>query len=132
MSTTTRSSLGMDDAFQIEMAQAWRTLQRAISDFVEPKGYGIVRVFGGHGIGERFHTSLHIPHYFEPRAQTIMEPNMVFTVEPMITLGSYNHRTWKDGWTAVTTDLKRTAQFEHTVAVTEDGVEVLTPWPEGI
>ncbi len=105
---------------------------RAISAFVEPRGYGIVRVFGGHGIGERFHTSLHIPHYFEPRAETIMQPNMVFTVEPMITLGSYNHRTWRDGWTAVTTDLKRTAQFEHIVAVTEDGVEVLTPWPEGI
>jgi len=104
----------------------------AIAGHVEPQGFGVVRVFGGHGIGERFHTSLHVPHYFEPLAVTLMEPNMVFTVEPMITLGNYNHRVWRDGWTAVTADLKRTAQFEHTVVVSEAGHEVLTPWPEGI
>ncbi|CAN5562205.1 type I methionyl aminopeptidase [soil metagenome] len=102
---------------------------KAISGFVEPKGYGVVRVFGGHGIGERFHTSLHIPHYYEPRADTLMKPNMVFTIEPMITMGSYHHRVWPDTWTAVTTDLKRTAQFEHTVVVTKTGAEVLTPSP---
>ncbi|MGH9891912.1 MAG: M24 family metallopeptidase, partial [bacterium] len=61
-----------------------------------------------------------------------MKPNMVFTVEPMITMGSYHHRVWPDTWTAVTTDLKRTAQFEHTVVVTDDSVEVLTPGAESI
>jgi methionyl aminopeptidase len=99
---------------------------RAIEDCASPHGYGIVKAFVGHGIGEQFHTDLHIPHYFEPSARTVMEPGMTFTIEPMITLGTWRHEMWSDGWTAVTADGRRTAQFEHMLVVTDDGAEVLT------
>lgn len=99
---------------------------RAIQMHAEAEGYGVVRAFVGHGIAEQFHTDLQIPHYYDPRASTVIEPGMTFTVEPMITVGSADHRLWSDGWTAVTLDLKRTAQFEHTLLVTDDGAEVLT------
>jgi methionyl aminopeptidase len=80
----------------------------------------------GHGIAEQFHTDLQIPHYENRRADTIIEPGMTFTIEPMITMGSWQHQMWDDGWTAVTTDRRRTAQFEHTLLVTDGGAEVLT------
>jgi methionyl aminopeptidase len=99
---------------------------RAIQAHAESNGLGVVRAFVGHGIGEQFHTDLHIPHYYDPRVATVMEPGMTFTIEPMITMGEWQHRLWDDGWTAVTTDLRRTAQFEHTILVTDDGAEVLT------
>jgi methionyl aminopeptidase len=99
---------------------------RAIQSHAEGNGFGVVRAFVGHGIGEQFHTDLHIPHYFDERASTVMEPGMTFTIEPMITVGAWQHRLWDDGWTAVTSDLRRTAQFEHTILVTEGGAEVLT------
>ncbi|MBW3555464.1 MAG: type I methionyl aminopeptidase [Actinobacteria bacterium] len=99
---------------------------RAIQEHAEAQGYGVVRSFIGHGIGEQFHTDLHILHYYEPRLTTEMEPGMTFTIEPMITMGDWRHRMWDDGWTAVTVDLKRTAQFEHTLVVTGDGADVLT------
>jgi methionyl aminopeptidase len=73
-----------------------------------------------------FHSRPQIPHYFEPSATTVMEPGMTFTIEPMITLGTRRHVSWDDGWTAVTADGKRTAQFEHTVLVTDAGADVLT------
>ena len=98
----------------------------AIEHHAREHGFGVVRAFIGHGIGEQFHTSLQIPHYFDPSADTVMEPGMVFTVEPMITAGTWRHAMWDDGWTAVTADGQRTAQFEHTLLVTDDGVEVLT------
>ena len=85
-----------------------------------------MRAFVGHGIGEQFHTDLQIPHYYEPRLTTVMEPGMIFTIEPMISMGTGLHRIWDDDWTAVTADGSRTAQFEHTVLVTDDGVEILT------
>jgi methionyl aminopeptidase len=99
---------------------------RAIEAHARKHGYGVVRAFVGHGVGEQFHTEPSVPHYFERGARTIMEPGMTFTIEPMITMGTWRHDMWDDGWTAVTADLSRTAQFEHTVAVTDDGVEVLT------
>ena len=99
---------------------------RAIEAHATTHGYEVVRAFVGHGIGEQFHTDLQIPHYFEPRFTTVMEPGMVFTIEPMISMGTGMHRIWDDGWTAVTADGSRTAQFEHTVVVTGDGVEILT------
>ena len=98
----------------------------AIQEHAEAQGYGVVRDFIGHGIGEQFHTDLQIPHYFTPHASTVMEPGMTFTIEPMITMGSYRFRLWPDGWTAVTSDGLRTAQFEHTILVTDDGAEILT------
>jgi methionyl aminopeptidase len=103
---------------------------RAIEDHATAHGYGVVRQFIGHGIGETFHTAPSIPHYFTPDATTIMEPGMTFTIEPMITLGSWREKMWGNGWTAVTTDGRRTAQWEHTMIVTDDGAEVLTLAPD--
>ena len=99
---------------------------RAIQHHAESHGYGVVRAFVGHGIAEQFHTDLQIPHYFDQRATTIIEPGMTFTIEPMITLGAWQHHMWDDDWTAVTVDRRRTAQFEHTLVVTDDGAEILT------
>ncbi len=99
---------------------------RAIEDHATAHGYGVVRHFVGHGIGEQFHTPPSIPHYFDPRATTEMVPGMTFTIEPMITLGSWREKMWDNGWTAVTSDGRRTAQFEHMLVVTGGGAEVLT------
>jgi methionyl aminopeptidase len=99
---------------------------RAIEEHATAHRYEVVRAFVGHGIGEQFHTELQIPHYYEPRFTAVMEPGMVFTIEPMISIGTGVHRIWDDDWTAVTADGSRTAQFEHTVLVTDDGVEILT------
>ncbi len=99
---------------------------RVIESYAKRFGYGVVRDFTGHGIGTAFHTGLIIPHYDDPHADTIMLPGMTFTIEPMLTLGTYDFRMWSDGWTAVTADGSWTAQFEHTLLVTEDGAEILT------
>ena len=99
---------------------------RAIEDHAKAHRYGVVKAFIGHGIGEQFHTDMQILHYYDSRATTVMRPGMVFTIEPMITLGDWRHRMWDDGWTAVTADGRRTAQFEHTILVTDDGFDVLT------
>jgi methionyl aminopeptidase len=99
---------------------------RAIETHATAHGYGVVRMFVGHGIGEQFHISPSIPHYYTADASTIMEPGMTFTIEPMITLGTWREKMWDNGWTAVTADGRRTAQFEHTLVVTDDGADVLT------
>ncbi|MCX9190927.1 type I methionyl aminopeptidase [Carbonactinospora thermoautotrophica] len=99
---------------------------RVIESYAKRFGYGVVRDFTGHGIGESFHSGLIIPHYDDPRYDTVMEPGMTFTIEPMITLGTIEWDMWADGWTVVTKDRKRTAQFEHTIVVTENGAEILT------
>ena len=99
---------------------------RAIETHAVANGYEVVRAFVGHGIGEQFHTDLQIPHYYEPRMTTIMEPGMVFTIEPMISMGTGLHKIWDDDWTAVTADGSRTAQFEHMLVVTDTAVEILT------
>ena len=99
---------------------------KAIEQHAKQHRYGVVRAFIGHGIGEQFHTDVQVFHYYEPRANMIMRPGMTFTIEPMITLGTWQHRMWDDGWTAVTTDGKRTAQYEHTVLIAVPGVDVLT------
>jgi len=105
---------------------------RAIEKRANEDKLGVVRAFVGHGIGEQFHTDIQILHYFSPTATTIMKPGMTFTIEPMITLGSWQHKLWNDGWTAVTADGRRTAQFEHTLLVTDDGVDVLTGGPGSV
>jgi methionyl aminopeptidase len=99
---------------------------RVIESYARRFGYGVVRDFTGHGIGTSFHTGLIIPHYDDPHADTIMLPGMTFTIEPMLTLGSYDFRMWDDGWTAVTADGSWTAQFEHTLVVTDTGADILT------
>ena len=103
-----------------------RDIGRAIQTHAEANGYGVVRAFVGHGIGTTFHADPQIPHYYDPSATTVLLPGMTFTIEPMITLGSWEHRMWDDGWTAVTVDGRRTAQFEHTLVVTDTGADVLT------
>ncbi|MYS80395.1 type I methionyl aminopeptidase [Embleya scabrispora] len=99
---------------------------RVIESYAKRFGYGVVRDFTGHGINSSFHSGLIIPHYDDERATTVMEPGMTFTIEPMLTLGTYDYDMWDDGWTVVTKDRKRTAQFEHTLVVTDSGAEVLT------
>ena len=99
---------------------------RVIESYARRFGYGVVKDFTGHGIGTTFHSGLIIPHFDDPDATTVMEPGMTFTIEPMLTLGTIDYEVWQDGWTAVTKDRKRTAQFEHTVLVTADGHEILT------
>jgi methionyl aminopeptidase len=104
---------------------------RAIQVHAEAHDFGVVRAFVGHGIGTEFHTAPSIPHYYDRYADTVLEPGMLFTIEPMITEGSYElGRIWPDGWTAPTRDGSRCAQFEHTVLVTGTGVEVLTLLPD--
>jgi methionyl aminopeptidase len=99
---------------------------RVIESYAKRFGYGVVRDFTGHGIGETFHSGLYIPHYDNPQLTTLIEPGMTFTVEPMITLGTHQYDVWRDGWTVVTKDRRWTAQFEHTIVVTDDGYEILT------
>ncbi|HEX5741684.1 MAG TPA: type I methionyl aminopeptidase [Pilimelia sp.] len=99
---------------------------RVIESYARRFGYGVVRDFTGHGIGEAFHSGLYVPHYDNPQLDVVMEPGMTFTVEPMITLGTHAYEMWDDGWTVVTADRRWTAQFEHTVVVTEAGHEILT------
>ena len=102
---------------------------RAIEIHATAHQYGVVRMFVGHGIGEQFHIPPNIPHFYTESASTIMQPGMTFTIEPMITAGTWREKMWDNGWTAVTADGKRTAQFEHTVLVTDSGVEILTLEP---
>ena len=100
---------------------------RTIESYAKRFGYGVVRDFTGHGVGEAFHTGLIIPHYdAAPAYNRLIEPGMVFTIEPMLTLGTIEWDMWDDNWTVLTKDRKRTAQFEHTLLVTDDGAEVLT------
>jgi methionyl aminopeptidase len=99
---------------------------RVIESYARRFNYGVVRDFTGHGIGTNFHSGLIVPHYDDPRTDVTMEPGMTFTIEPMLTLGTIDYDIWPDGWTAVTKDRKRTAQFEHTILVTDDGYEILT------
>ena len=99
---------------------------RVIESYAKRFDYGVVRDFTGHGIGTAFHSGLVIPHYDDPRYDTLMEPGMTFTIEPMITLGTYDYEIWADGWTVVTKDRSLTAQFEHTILVTDTGSEILT------
>lgn len=99
---------------------------RAIETYAKRFGYGVVKEFTGHGVGPSFHTGLIIPHYDEPEYDTLIEVGMVFTVEPMITLGSADWDMWADDWTVTTRDKQHTAQFEHTILITEDGPEILT------
>ena len=114
----------------VKPGQPFSDIGKAIQTYAEGEGFGVVRAFVGHGIGEQFHTDMHIPHYYEPRLTRVIEPGMTFTIEPMITAGAHEHVLWNDGWTAATIDRKRTAQFEHTILVTDDGAEVLTPHPD--
>lgn len=99
---------------------------RIISQFVAPYKYGIVEGLSGHGIGKRFHQEPAVYHYYNPNYKLLLKPGMIMTCEPMLNQGSKYVRTLDDQWTIVTYDGKLSAQWEHTVAITEDGPEILT------
>ena len=98
----------------------------AIQEYVEAQGCSVVRDFVGHGIGRKFHDEPQVKHYGDRGKGTRLKPGMTFTIEPMINLGDYEVEVLDDDWTAVTKDGSLSAQFEHTVLVTSDGVEILT------
>ena len=97
-----------------------------IGEYIEQEGFSVVKNYIGHGIGKLFHTLPNVLHYKKNNAFGIMKPGMIFTIEPMVNEGTYKNVKWLDNWTVVTEDGKRSAQFEHTLLITDDGVEVLT------
>ena len=100
---------------------------RAIETYAKRFDYGVVRDFTGHGVGEAFHSGLIIPHYDSaPHFDDEIKVGMVFTIEPMLTLGTHEWDIWSDDWTVITKDRSITAQFEHTIVITDDGPEILT------
>ena len=99
---------------------------RVIEAYAKRFNYGVVRDFTGHGVGPAFHTAPTVLHYEEPSVTTVIDQGMTFTIEPMITLGTIDYDVWDDDWTVTTKDKKWTAQFEHTLVVTENGAEILT------
>ena len=105
--------------------QPYKGIGSIIEDYIKPYGYTSVRHFCGHGIGKVFHTTPNVLHYKNSEPGR-MEVGHCFTIEPMINLGGWRDRTWPDDWTAVTADGSKSAQFEHTFLVTEDGYEILT------
>ncbi|WP_318388190.1 type I methionyl aminopeptidase [Enterobacter sp.] len=103
----------------------------AIQQVAEDAGFSVVREYCGHGVGQTYHADPQILHYGKPGTGLVLKPGMIFTIEPMINAGKAATSVLSDGWTVVTKDRSLSAQFEHTVAVTEDGFDLLTPWPEG-
>jgi methionyl aminopeptidase len=103
-------------------------VSKAIQNYVESQGYSVVREYTGHGIGRQMHEDPQIPNYFEPRigARVRLRPGMTFALEPMVNVGGWRTRVLDDRWTVVTADGKRSAHFEHTVAVTKNGPEIMT------
>ncbi|ROS54478.1 type I methionyl aminopeptidase [Frigoribacterium sp. PhB24] len=99
---------------------------RAIESYAKRFGLGVVRDYTGHGVGRAFHSGLIIPHYDAPQYDDVIEVGMVFTIEPMLTLGGIDADVWDDDWTVTTRDKSLTAQFEHTLVVTERGADILT------
>ncbi|KAI8977204.1 methionyl aminopeptidase 1 [Mycotypha africana] len=104
----------------------YRDFGKVIEEHATKNGYSVVRTFVGHGINQLFHCAPNVPHYANNKAIGVCKPNHIFTIEPMICEGVHQEHMWPDGWTATTKDGKRSAQFEHTLLVTEDGVEILT------
>lgn len=122
---TTRECL--DKAIEIvKPGMAFRDPGDIIEKYAKSRGCSVIRTYCGHGINSLFHCAPNVPHYAKNKAIGKAKAGMCFTIEPMISLGSYRDKTWPDNWTSVTVDGSRTAQFEHTLLVTEDGVEVLT------
>jgi len=110
----------------VRPGRALNVIGRVIEAYAKRFDYGVVRDFTGHGIARSFHSGLVILHYDEPKVDTVIEKGMTFTIEPMITLGGIDYDIWDDGWTVTTKDKSWTAQFEHTMVVTDNGAEILT------
>ncbi|MBP3223464.1 MAG: type I methionyl aminopeptidase [Actinomycetaceae bacterium] len=111
----------------VKPGRAINVIGRVIESYAKRFDYGVVEDFTGHGVGEAFHSGLIIPHYdAAPAHNNLIEENMVFTIEPMLTLGTIEWEQWDDGWTVLTKDRGRTAQWEHTIVVRKEGAEILT------
>ena len=122
---TTRQSLDKAIA-SVKPGMLFREAGDIIEKHAKTENCSVIKTYCGHGINQVFHSAPNIPHYAKNKAVGKARPGMTFTIEPMISLGSYKDKTWPDDWTSVTSDGSRTAQFEHTLLVTEEGVEVLT------
>lgn len=117
----------LDKAIEIvKPGTLFREFGNVIEKHAKSRDCSVVRSYCGHGINQLFHTTPSIPHYAKSKTVGSAKAGMCFTIEPMINLGSYRDKTWPDNWTSVTIDGKRSAQFEHTLLVTEDGVDILT------
>ena len=112
----------------IQLGDIGSTIQK----YVEAQGFSVVQDFCGHGIGESFHKEPNILHYGKKGTGPKLKPGMIFTIEPMINEGAYETKILKDGWTAVTKDKKLSAQFEHTIGITEAGYEIFTLSKNGL
>jgi methionyl aminopeptidase len=110
----------------VRPGRALNVIGRVIESYAKRFDYGVVRDFTGHGVGPYFHGTPTVLHYEEPAVTTVIQSGMTFTIEPMITLGTIDYDIWPDGWTVTTKDKLLTAQFEHTLVVTDDGAEILT------
>lgn len=106
--------------------RAVNVIGRVIESYAKRFDYGVVRDYTGHGVGQAFHSGLVIPHYDAPEHDILIEEGMTFTIEPMLNLGAPEWDEWDDGWTIVTQDGRRSAQFEHTLLITDTGAEILT------
>jgi methionyl aminopeptidase len=137
---STRARMLMDVTYQalmrgVQSVRPGATLGdvgHAIQSFVEPQRFSVVRDFCGHGIGRRFHEAPNVLHFGKPGEGPVLAPGMFFTVEPMVNAGRAEVKVLDDGWTAVTRDRSLSAQFEHMIGVTEEGVEIFTISPAGL
>ncbi len=110
----------------VKPGMAFKDPGAVIEKHAKSRGCSVIKTYCGHGVNSLFHCAPNVPHYAKNKAVGIAKPGMTFTIEPMISLGTYKDKTWPDDWTSVTQDGTSTAQFEHTLLVTEDGVEILT------
>ncbi|MCL2735486.1 MAG: type I methionyl aminopeptidase [Propionibacteriaceae bacterium] len=123
----TRTKEAMDRGIRaVKPGRQLNVIGRVIEAYAQRFGYGVVRDYTGHGINTAFHSGLVVLHYDQPSLTTVIEEGMTFTIEPMLTQGDYRSHVWGDGWTVVTNDFSRCAQFEQTIHVTRDGAEILT------
>jgi len=104
----------------------YKEIGNVVAAYIEANGLSVVKTYCGHGVGKLFHCNPNVPHYKNNKAIGVMKVGHVFTIEPMINQGTWKDVTWPDNWTSSTADGKRSAQFEHTLLITETGVEVLT------
>lgn len=117
----------LDEAIKIvKPGMLFRDIGTPIENLAKSRGCSVIKTYCGHGINQLFHCAPNVPHYAKNKAVGQAKPGVCFTIEPMISLGTHRDKTWPDDWTSVTQDGTRTAQFEHTLLVTEDGVEILT------
>lgn len=117
----------LEDAIKlVKPGMTFREPGNVIEKHAKTQNCSVIKTYCGHGVNSIFHCAPNVPHYAKNKAVGTAKPGVTFTIEPMIALGVYKDKTWPDDWTSVTQDGRRTAQFEHTLLVTEDGVEVLT------